>query len=37
VEDPELDYKCLKRKAGKIGQDRAVFGGQEVSTDIFRR
>jgi hypothetical protein len=27
VEDPELDYKCLGREAGKVGQDRAVFGG----------
>jgi hypothetical protein len=37
VEDPEPDYKCLGREAGKVGQDRAVFGRQEVSTDIFKR
>jgi hypothetical protein len=37
VEDPELDYECLKREAGKVGQDKAVFGGQKVSTDIFKR
>jgi hypothetical protein len=37
VKDPEPDYKCLRRKAGKIEQDRAVFSGQEVLTDIFKR
>jgi hypothetical protein len=37
VEDPELDYKCPERKTGEIGQDRAVFGGREVLTDIFKR
>jgi hypothetical protein len=37
VEDPEPDYKCLGKEAGKIGQDRAVFGRQEVLTDIFGR
>jgi hypothetical protein len=37
VEDPEPDYKCLGREASKIEQDRAVFSGQKVSTDIFRR
>jgi hypothetical protein len=37
VEDPEPDYKCLGRKAGKVRQDRAVFGGREVLTDIFER
>jgi hypothetical protein len=37
VEDPEPDYKCLGKKAGKVGQDRAVFDGQEVLTDIFER
>jgi hypothetical protein len=37
VEDPKLDYKCLEREAGGVGQDRAVFGRQEVLTDIFER
>jgi hypothetical protein len=37
VEDPELDYKCLGREVGEVGQDRAVFGGREVLTDIFER
>jgi hypothetical protein len=37
VEDPELDYKCLKREADKIGQDKAVFSRQKVLIDIFRR
>jgi hypothetical protein len=37
VKDPEPDYKCLGKKADKVGQDRAVFGGQEVLTDIFGR
>jgi hypothetical protein len=37
VEDLEPDYECLEREAGKVGQDRAVFGGQEVLTDIFKR
>jgi hypothetical protein len=37
VEDPEPDYKCLKKEADKIGQDRVVFGGQEVLTNIFKR
>jgi hypothetical protein len=37
VEDPEPDYKCLRREADKIRQNRAVFGGQEVLTDIFKR
>jgi hypothetical protein len=37
VEDLELDYKCLGKKAGKVGQDRTVFNRQEVSTDIFKR
>jgi hypothetical protein len=37
VEDPEPDYKCLKKKADKVGQNRAVFGRQEVLTNIFKR
>jgi hypothetical protein len=37
VEDPKPDYKCLGKEAGKVRQDRAVFGGQEVLTDIFKR
>jgi hypothetical protein len=37
VKDPKPDHKCLGREADKVRQDRAVFGGQEVLTDIFRR
>jgi hypothetical protein len=37
MEDPEPDYKCLRREAGKIGQDRAVFNRQKVLTNIFER
>jgi hypothetical protein len=37
VEDLEPDYKCPGKKAGKVRQDKAVFGRQEVSTDIFKR
>jgi hypothetical protein len=37
VKDPEPDYKCLRRKAGKVGQDKAVFSRQEVLTNIFKR
>jgi hypothetical protein len=37
VKDPEPDHKCLGKEAGEVGQDRAVFGRQEVSTDIFGR
>jgi hypothetical protein len=37
VKDLELDYKCLGKKAGKVKQNRAVFDGQEVLTDIFKR
>jgi hypothetical protein len=37
VKDPEPDYKCLEREAGKVGQNRAVFVGQKVLTDIFKR
>jgi hypothetical protein len=37
VKDLELDYKCLGRKAGKVRQNKAVFGGQEVLTNIFKR
>jgi hypothetical protein len=37
VEDPEPDYKCLRRKAGKIKQNRAVFSRQKVLTNIFKR
>jgi hypothetical protein len=36
MEDPEPDYKCLGKEADRVGQDRAVFGRQEVLTDIFR-
>jgi hypothetical protein len=37
VEDLKPDYKCLEREVGKVGQDRAVFGRQEVLTNIFKR
>jgi hypothetical protein len=37
VKDPELDYKCLRKETGKVGQDRAVFSGQEVLINIFKR
>jgi hypothetical protein len=37
VKDPKPDYKCLRRKAGKVRQDRAVFDRQKVLTDIFKR
>jgi hypothetical protein len=37
VEDPEPDYECLGKKAGKVGQNKAVFDRQEVLTDIFGR
>jgi hypothetical protein len=37
VEDLKPDYKCLGRKAGEVGQDKAVFGGQKVLTNIFGR
>jgi hypothetical protein len=37
VKDLELDYKCLKRKADEVGQDKAVFGRQKVLTNIFKR
>jgi hypothetical protein len=37
VEDPELDYECLRREAGEIGQDKAIFGRRKVLTDIFGR
>jgi hypothetical protein len=37
VKDPEPDYKCLGREAGKIRQDKAVFGKQKVLTNIFGR
>jgi hypothetical protein len=36
VEDPELNYKCLKREAGKVRQDKAVFSRQEVLTNIIK-
>jgi hypothetical protein len=26
VKDLKLDYKCLKREADKVKQDKAVFG-----------
>jgi hypothetical protein len=37
VKDLKPDYKCLKRKVNKVKQDKAVFGGQKVLTDIFGR
>jgi hypothetical protein len=37
VKDLKPDYKCLGREADKIGQNRAVFNGQEVLTNIFKR
>jgi hypothetical protein len=37
VKDLKLDYKCLEKEAGKVGQDRAVFSGRKVLTNIFRR
>jgi hypothetical protein len=37
VEDLEPDYKCLEKKADKVRQDRAVFSGQKVLTNIFKR
>jgi hypothetical protein len=37
VKDPEPDYKCLEREAGKIGQNKAVFNRQEMLTNIFKR
>jgi hypothetical protein len=37
VKDLEPDYKCLEREAGKVRQDKAVFGRREVLTDIFER
>jgi hypothetical protein len=37
VKDLELDYEYLKREAGKVGQDRAVFGRQEVLINIFEQ
>jgi hypothetical protein len=37
VKDPEPDHKCLRKEASKIKQDKAVFGRQKVSTDIFER
>jgi hypothetical protein len=37
VEDLKPDYKCLRKEAGEVRQDRAVFGGQEMLTNIFGR
>jgi hypothetical protein len=37
VKDPELNYKYLREKAGKIRQNKAVFNRQKVLTNIFRR
>jgi hypothetical protein len=37
VEDPEPDYKCLRKKAGGVKQDKAVFSRQEVLINIFKR
>jgi hypothetical protein len=36
VKDLKPDYKCLKKKAGEVRQDKAVFGRQEVLTNIFK-
>jgi hypothetical protein len=37
VKDLKLDYKCLGKKAGKVRQDKAVFGRQKVLINIFER
>jgi hypothetical protein len=37
MKNPELNYKCLRRKADKVRQNKAVFSRQEVLTDIFER
>jgi hypothetical protein len=37
VKDPEPNYKCLRKEADKVRQNRAVFSGQKVLTDIFKR
>jgi hypothetical protein len=37
VKNLELNYKCLRKEADKVKQDRAVFSRQKVLTDIFRR
>jgi hypothetical protein len=37
VKDLKPDYKCLEKKADKVRQNKAVFGRQEVLTDIFGR
>jgi hypothetical protein len=36
VEDLKLDYKCLKRKAGKVRQNKVVFNRQKMLTNIFK-
>jgi hypothetical protein len=37
IEDPEPDYKYLRREADKVRQDKAVFNRQEMLTNIFKR
>jgi hypothetical protein len=37
VKDLKPDYKCLRKEADKIKQNRAVFNRQKVLTDIFER
>jgi hypothetical protein len=37
VKDLELDYKCLRKEVGKIGQNRVVFSRREVLINIFKR
>jgi hypothetical protein len=37
VKDLKPDYECLRRKVSKVRQDKAVFSGQEVLTNIFER
>jgi hypothetical protein len=37
IKDLEPDYKYLKRKAGKVRQNKAVFNRQKVLTNIFKR
>jgi hypothetical protein len=37
MEDLELDYKYLRREVGEVRQDKAVFGRQEMLTNIFKR
>jgi hypothetical protein len=37
VKDPELNYKCLRREADKVKQNKAIFNRQEMLTNIFKR